>query len=202
MPADDLEALATLMAERGNEVAAVIAEPIQGAGGVFPPTEGYLEGLRRLCDQHGAFLIFDEVITGYGRLGTWFAAHHYGVRPDLVDVRQGGHVRLQPLGGVFVGPAVRAGLEADPDFFLRHGFTYSGHPTACAAALKNLEIIEREGLLERAVHVGARLGSGLQGARRGRHRRRRRGVTSRCGPSPTMPASIPLLSAIACSPPA
>ena len=161
VPADDLEALATLMAERGNEVAAVIAEPIQGAGGVFPPTEGYLAGLRRLCDQHGAFLIFDEVITGYGRLGTWFAAHHYGVRPDLVTFAKAITSGYIPLGGVFVGPAVRAGLEADPDFFLRHGFTYSGHPTACAAALKNLEIIEREGLLERAVHVGARLGTGL-----------------------------------------
>ena len=79
VPADDLEALATLMAERGNEVAAVIAEPIQGAGGVFPPAEGYLAGLRRLCDQHGAFLILDEVITGYGRLGAWFAAIHYDV---------------------------------------------------------------------------------------------------------------------------
>ncbi len=161
VPADDLEALATLMAERGNEVAAVIAEPIQGAGGVFPPTEGYLAGLRRLCDQHGAFLIFDEVITGYGRLGTWFAAHHFGVRPDLVTFAKAITSGYIPLGGVFVGPAVRAGLEADPDFFLRHGFTYSGHPTACAAALKNLEIIEREGLLERAVHVGTRLGTGL-----------------------------------------
>ena len=143
VPADDLEALATLMAERGNEVAAVIAEPIQGAGGVFPPTEGYLAGLRRLCDQHGAFLILDEVITGYGRLGTWFAAHHYGIRPDLVTFAKAITSGYIPLGGVFVGPAVRAGLEADPDFFLRHGFTYSGHPTACAAALKNLEIIEQ-----------------------------------------------------------
>jgi putrescine---pyruvate transaminase len=161
VPADDLEALATLMAERGNEVAAVIAEPIQGAGGVFPPTEGYLAGLRRLCDQHGAFLILDEVITGYGRLGTWFAAHHYGIRPDLVTFAKAITSGYIPLGGVFVGPAVRAGLEADPAFFLRHGFTYSGHPTACAAALKNLEIIERENLLERAVHIGARLGAGL-----------------------------------------
>ncbi|MGE0512243.1 MAG: aspartate aminotransferase family protein, partial [Acidimicrobiia bacterium] len=160
-PSDDLEALASLMADRGNEVAAVIAEPIQGAGGVFPPTEGYLAGLRRLCDQHGAFLVFDEVITGYGRLGTWFAAHHYGVRPDLVTFAKAITSGYIPLGGVFIGPAVRAGLEADPAFFLRHGFTYSGHPTACAAALTNLDIMEREGLLERAVHVGARLGAGM-----------------------------------------
>lgn len=162
VPSDDLEALASLMAERGHEVAAVLAEPIQGAGGVFPPAEGYLAGLRRLCDQHGAFLILDEVITGYGRLGTWFAAGHFGVRPDLVTFAKAITSGYVPLGGVFVGPAVRAGLEADPAFVLRHGFTYSGHPTACAAALKNLEIIEREGLVERAKHVGARLSNGLR----------------------------------------
>lgn len=162
VPSDDLEALATLMAERGDEVAAIITEPVQGAGGVFPPAEGYLAGLRRLCDQHGAFLILDEVITGYGRLGTWFAAEHFGVRPDLVTFAKAITSGYVPLGGVFVGPAVRAGLEADPGFFLRHGFTYSGHPTACAAALANLRIIERESLLDRAKHVGARLAEGLQ----------------------------------------
>ena len=162
VPSDDLEALASLMAERGAEVAAVITEPVQGAGGVFPPAEGYLEGLRRLCDQNGAFLIFDEVITGYGRLGTWFAAQHFGVRPDLVTFAKAITSGYVPLGGVFVGPAVRERLEADPAFFLRHGFTYSGHPTACAAALTNLAIMEREGLLDRARHVGERLGAGLQ----------------------------------------
>jgi len=78
VPSDDVEALAQLMAERGGEVAAVITEPVQGAGGVWPPPEGYLASLRRLCDQHGALLIFDEVITGYGRLGTWFGAEHFG----------------------------------------------------------------------------------------------------------------------------
>jgi putrescine---pyruvate transaminase len=162
VPSDDVEALASLMAERGHEVAAVLTEPVQGAGGVFPPAEGYLSSLRRLCDQHGAFLIFDEVITGYGRLGTWFAAHHYGVTPDLVTFAKAITSGYVPLGGVFVGPAPRRGLEADPAYFLRHGFTYSGHPLACAAALKNLEIIEREGLVERAKHIGNRLGSGLQ----------------------------------------
>ncbi len=162
VPSDDLEAVATLMAERGNEVAAVITEPVQGAGGVFPPAEGYLEGLRRLCDQHGAFLIFDEVICGFGRLGTWFASDYYGVTPDLTVFAKAVTSGYQPLGGVFVGPAVRAGLEADPAFMLRHGFTYSGHPTVCAAGLKNLEIIEREGLIEDAIHMGARLEGGLR----------------------------------------
>jgi len=160
--ADDIEAMATLMAQRGNTVAAVLVEPLQGAGGVFPPTEGYLESLRRLCDQHGAFLIFDEVISGFGRLGTWFAADHYKVVPDLMTFAKAVTSGYQPLGGVFVGPAVRAPLEADANFFLRTGFTYSGHPTACAAALKNIEILEREDLLARAVHIGKRLSSGLQ----------------------------------------
>jgi adenosylmethionine-8-amino-7-oxononanoate aminotransferase len=162
VPADDIEALASLMSSRGNEVAAVIVEPVQGAGGIFPATEGYLEGVRRLCDQHGAYLIFDEVITGYGRLGSWFAAHHYGVRPDMVTFAKAVTSGYQPLGGVFVGPAPRAALESDDTFFLRHGFTYSGHTTACAAATKNLEIMRREGLVDRATHVGDRLSAGFQ----------------------------------------
>ena len=162
VPADDVEALATLMAQRGNEVAAIIAEPVQGAGGIYPAQDGYLESLRRLCDQHGAYLVFDEVITGFGRLGTWFAAHHYGVTPDFATFAKGVTSGYQPLGGVFVGPLPTAALESNPDFVLRHGFTYSGHTTACAAALKNIEIIEREGLVDRALHLGNRLSSGLQ----------------------------------------
>jgi putrescine aminotransferase len=162
VPADDIEALATLMAERGREVAAVIAEPVQGAGGIFPAGEGYLEGVRRLCDQHGAYLIFDEVITGFGRLGSWFAAHHYGVTPDLVTFAKAVTSGYLPLGGVYVGPRPTAALESDDAFFLRHGFTYSGHATACAAGLKNLEIMQREGLVERATHMGGRLAAGLQ----------------------------------------
>jgi adenosylmethionine-8-amino-7-oxononanoate aminotransferase len=162
VPADDVEALASLMAERSNEVAAVIVEPVQGAGGIFPPADGYLESVRRLCDQHGAHLVFDEVITGYGRLGSWFAAHHYGVRPDFVTFAKAITSGYQPLGGVFVGPVPVAALESDPNFFLRHGFTYSGHATACAAALKNLEIMRREDLVARATHVGERLSAGLQ----------------------------------------
>ncbi|MFZ9481882.1 MAG: aspartate aminotransferase family protein [Ilumatobacteraceae bacterium] len=162
VPADDIEALATLMAQRGAEVAAVIVEPVQGAGGIFPATAEYLQGVRRLCDQHGAYLVYDEVITGYGRLGTWFAADHYGVIPDFTTFAKAVTSGYQPLGGVFVGAAPRAALESNPDFFLRHGFTYSGHASACAAALANLDILEREGLLERALHVGDRLSSGLR----------------------------------------
>ena len=159
---DDLEAMSILMSQRGNTIAAVLAEPLQGAGGVYPPTPGYLQGLRKLCDQHGAFLIFDEVITGFARLGTWFGSNFYGVNPDLLCFAKAVTSGYQPLGGVFVGSAVRKPLEADPDFFLRHGYTYSGHASACAAALVNLEIIEREGLQDRAKHIGQRIGDALK----------------------------------------
>lgn len=162
VPADDIEGLATLMAQHSDTIAAVLTEPVQGAAGIYPPADGYLASLRKLCDQHGAYLIFDEVITGFGRLGSWFGAHHFDVRPDMVTFAKAVSSGYQPLGGVFVGPAPRAGLEADPDFFMRHGFTYSGHPTACAAGLTNLAILRREGLLERAKHVGARLSDGLR----------------------------------------
>ena len=161
VPADDVEALASLMSERASTIAAVLVEPLQGAGGVFPPSEGYLESVRRLCDQHGAHLIYDEVISGFGRLGHWFAAHRYGVRPDMVTFAKAVTSGYQPLGGVFVGPMVRDALEHDPNFFLRTGFTYSGHPTACAAALANLDIMKREGLVQRATTVGRRLSEGL-----------------------------------------
>jgi len=161
VPSDDAEALAVLMAERGDEVAAVITEPVQGAGGVFPPAPGYLAELRRLCDHHGAFLVFDEVITGFGRLGTWFAADHYAVVPDLTTFAKAVTSGYQPLGGVIVGRAVREPLESDPAFLLRHGYTYSGHAAACAAGLANLAIMERERLPEAASTIGAALGDGL-----------------------------------------
>lgn len=161
VPSDDAEALSVLMTERGDQVAAVITEPVQGAGGVFPPPDGYLPELRRLCDHHGALLIFDEVITGFGRLGSWFAADHYGVVPDLTTFAKAVTSGYQPLGGVIVGRRVREALEADRDYVLRHGYTYSGHPAACVAALANLTIIEEEGLLSASDRVGRALGDGL-----------------------------------------
>ncbi|MEY2975407.1 MAG: hypothetical protein RIR49_1827 [Actinomycetota bacterium] len=161
VPGDDIEALAKLMSERSHEIAAVITEPVQGAGGVWPAEEGYLQALRRLCDQHGAFLIFDEVITGFGRLGTWFGAHHFGVTPDLTTFAKAVTSGYQPLGGVIVGPAVRGPLESDEGYMLKTGYTYSGHASVAAAAMRNLDIIEREGLLSEAVRIGERLASGL-----------------------------------------
>ncbi|MPZ88430.1 MAG: aminotransferase class III-fold pyridoxal phosphate-dependent enzyme [Nitriliruptorales bacterium] len=158
---DDLDGMAALFAERGHEIAAVIAEPVIGAGGVYPPAPGYLRGLRRLCDEYGAWLILDEVICGFGRLGRWWGAEHYEIRPDLVTFAKGVTSGYVPLAGVLVGRPVREPLEADPALVLRHGHTYSGHPTACAAALTVLRITEREGLLDRAVGVGQRLAAGL-----------------------------------------
>ncbi|WP_322762474.1 aspartate aminotransferase family protein [Frankia sp. Cr2] len=157
---DDLDAVAAIMASKPGRVAAVIAEPVIGAGGVYPPRPGYLTGLRDLCDAHGVFLILDEVITGFGRLGSWFGARHFGVRPDLVTFAKAVTSGYQPLGGVLVGPAVHEPLRR-PDVVLRHGGTYSGHPAACAAALANIAVLETEGLPERASVIGERLEAGL-----------------------------------------
>ncbi len=157
----DIESAARLFAEHGDQIAAVLTEPVQGAGGVFPPPDGYLEGLRRLCDNHGALLIFDEVITGFGRTGSWFASQTYDVTPDLITFAKGVTSGYQPMGGVLISRSVCGTLEADPDFTWMHGYTYGGHPAACAAAIANIDLIENEGLVARADHVGQRLSAGL-----------------------------------------
>ncbi len=155
-----LDALEACLDEHEGRVAAVLTEPIQGAGGLYPPEPGYLEGLRGLCDRHGALLIMDEVVTGFGRMGTWFGSQHYGVTPDLITFAKGVTSGYVPLGGVILSRALCDTFE-EPGFVLRHGFTYSGHPTACAAALKNIEILEDEGLLARASIIGDGLQAGL-----------------------------------------
>ena len=159
---DDLAAVRTAFEQAPGRVAAVFAEPVIGAGGVWPPQPGYLEGLRALCDEHGAHLVLDEVICGFGRLGAWFGGHAYGVRADLTTFAKGVTSGYVPLGGVLLAPSVHEPLAADPAFVLRHGYTYSGHATACAAALACLDITEKEGLLERATAIGARLEPGLR----------------------------------------
>jgi adenosylmethionine-8-amino-7-oxononanoate aminotransferase len=161
---DSLEELEDYLMHRGDQLAAIIAEPVMGAGGVIPPAPGYLQALRECCDAYGAFLILDEVICGFGRLGSWWGAERYGVRPDLIAFAKGVTSGYAPLGGVLVGPAVRAPLEADRDFLLRHGHTYSGHPSACAAALANIDVIANDGLAARAPAIGARLSAGLKSA--------------------------------------
>jgi putrescine---pyruvate transaminase len=161
VPRADLVAARAAFEANPGRVAAVIAEPVIGAGGVYPPASGELEGLRALCDEHDALLVLDEVITGFGRLGAWWGADRYGVRPDLVTFAKGATSGYQPLGGVLVAPHVLEPFAADPDVVLRTGHTYSGHPTASAAALANLDVLESEGLLDRALKVGARLRAGL-----------------------------------------
>jgi adenosylmethionine-8-amino-7-oxononanoate aminotransferase len=159
---DSLEAMRAAVAYHGPErIAAIITEPVLGAGGVFPPAPGYLQGLRQLCDECGALLIFDEVITAFGRLGSWFGSQHFGVTPDLMTFAKGITSGYLPLGGVVVGPRLRGWLEADDDYLLTHGGTYAGHPTCCAAGIANLEILRSEDLPERARHAGSRLRVGL-----------------------------------------
>lgn len=159
---DDLDELRDVLEREGDRVAAVMAEPVIGAGGVIPPELGYLEGVRKLCDEYGVFLMLDEVICGFGRLGTAWGAERYGVVPDAVTFAKAVTSGYQPLGGVLVGKAIRDPLEADDDFILRHGHTYSGHPTACAAALANIQVLRDENLFSRADAIAGRLGVGLQ----------------------------------------
>ena len=161
VPHDDIEAMATEFARHGERVAAVITEPVQGAGGVFPPPEGYLAGVRRLCDQHGALLILDEVICGFGRTGEWFGAQTFDVMPDMMTFAKGVTSGYLPLSGVIVSRRVCENFE-EPGFLLRTGYTYSGHPTVAAAAVRNMEIITAEGLVDRAHHVGRKLTEGLE----------------------------------------
>lgn len=159
--ATNIESAANVFAEHGDHIAGVITEPVQGAGGIFPPPDGYLEGLRRLCDDNGSLLVFDEVITGFGRTGSWFASDTYDVKPDLITFAKGVTSGYQPMGGVLMNRAVCDVLESDPNFVWMHGYTYGGHPGACAAAVANIDLIERDGLLARATSVGERLSAGL-----------------------------------------
>ena len=161
VPHDDLEAVASIFAEQGDRIAAVLTEPLQGAGGVFPPAEGYLEGLRRLCDDNEALLIFDEVICGFGRTGQWFGAQTFGVTPDLITFAKGVTSGYLPLSGVIVSRLVCNELEEDPGFLLRTGYTYSGHQASCAAGMANLQVMTDEGLDRRANHVGEKIREGL-----------------------------------------
>jgi beta-alanine--pyruvate transaminase len=151
--ADDLERLVAL--HGAETIAAVIVEPVAGSAGVLLPPKGYLERLRAICDRHGILLIFDEVITGFGRLGTPFATDYFGVVPDLVTVAKGITNGAVPLGAVFasrkVHDALMTGPEAQIELF--HGYTYSGHPVACAAGLATLEVYRQEGLLTRAANT-------------------------------------------------
>jgi beta-alanine--pyruvate transaminase len=164
--ADDLE---RLVREHGAQrIAAVIVEPIAGSTGVLVPPRGYLERLREICTQHGLLLIFDEVITGFGRTGSWFASQEFNVVPDLMTTAKGITNGAIPMGAVIVHRDVHAAfMQGRPDDIdLYHGYTYSGHPVACAAALATLDVYEREGLPQRATQLApywAERAHGLRG---------------------------------------
>jgi putrescine aminotransferase len=137
-----------ILAAGPENVAAFIGEPVQGAGGVIIPPAGYWPRVEAICRKYGILLCCDEVICGFGRLGQWFGHQHYGITPDLVTLAKGLSSGYLPISAVGVADFIVAAIKSNPDDFV-HGYTYSGHPTAAAVALKNLEIIEREDLVRR-----------------------------------------------------
>ncbi|NJK78921.1 MAG: aspartate aminotransferase family protein [Chloroflexaceae bacterium] len=149
---------AAILHEGPDTVAGFIAEPIQGAGGVIVPQHDYFQRIREICDKYDVLLISDEVITGFGRTGTWFGLEHFGIEPDIIQFAKGITSGYVPLGGIGVSDRIREVINAstakNP---WMHAFTYSGHPTTCAVALANLDVIESEGLVQRAATTGAYL---------------------------------------------
>jgi beta-alanine--pyruvate transaminase len=148
--ADDLERIVAL--HDASTIAAVIVEPVAGSTGVLPPPKGYLERLRAICDRHGILLIFDEVITGFGRLGHAFAAERYGVTPDMITFAKGITSGAVPMGGVIARDGIYETFMRGPEHVIElfHGYTYSAHPLACAAGLATLDLYRDEKLFERA----------------------------------------------------
>ncbi len=167
--ANDLERILAL--HDPSTVAAVIVEPIAGSTGVLLPPKGYLARLRELCTRHGILLIFDEVITGFGRTGAPFAAQEFGVTPDLMTVAKGLTNGVIPMGAVFASNAIYDAFMQGPAgaIELFHGYTYSAHPTACAAALATLDIYAREELLTRAKRIAAHFEEAVHSLRNAPH---------------------------------
>jgi beta-alanine--pyruvate transaminase len=151
--ADELERIVTL--HDASTIAAVIVEPVAGSTGVILPPKGYLQKLRAICDKHGILLIFDEVITGFGRLGTPFAADYFGVTPDIMTTAKGVSNGVVPMGAVFVKKEIHDAFMNGPEHMIEffHGYTYSGNPIACAAALGTLDTYKEEGLLTRGAEL-------------------------------------------------
>ncbi len=148
--ADELERIVGL--HDASTIAAVIVEPMSGSTGVLPSPKGYLKRLREICDRHGILLVFDEVITGFGRLGFAFAAERYGVVPDMITFAKGITAGAVPMGGVLVRAPIHDAFMKGPPHAIElfHGYTYSAHPLACAAGLATLDLYAEEGLFERA----------------------------------------------------
>jgi beta-alanine--pyruvate transaminase len=154
--ADDLERIVAL--HGASTIAAVIVEPMAGSTGVLPPPKGYLQRLRAICDKHGILLIFDEVITGFGRLGSAFAAERYGVTPDLLCFAKGVNSGAVPMGGVIAREPIYDAFMQGPEHTIElfHGYTYSAHPLACAAGLAALDLYRDENLFDRAKRLEKR----------------------------------------------
>ncbi|MEO8002134.1 MAG: aspartate aminotransferase family protein [Arenimonas sp.] len=152
--ADDLERLCQL--HDASTIAAVIVEPISGSAGVILPPEGYLKRLREICTKYGILLIFDEVITGYGRVGDAFAAQRFGVTPDMMTTAKGLTNGAVPMGAVFASTQIHDAFMHGPEgaIELFHGYTYSGHPLACAAAIATLDVYAEENLFNKAIELG------------------------------------------------
>ncbi|HXE16978.1 MAG TPA: aminotransferase class III-fold pyridoxal phosphate-dependent enzyme, partial [Stellaceae bacterium] len=148
--ADDLERLVAL--HDASTIAAVIVEPVAGSTGVILPPKNYLQRLRKICDRHGILLIFDEVITGFGRLGPAFAVEKFGVMPDIVTMAKGVTSGTVPMGAVIARQFIYDAFMSGPDHAIElfHGYTYSGHPLACAAGLAALDVYQQDGLFENA----------------------------------------------------
>jgi beta-alanine--pyruvate transaminase len=161
--ADALEGIVTL--HDGSTIAAVIVEPMAGSTGVLPAPKGYLKKLREICDKHGILLIFDEVITGFGRLGHAFAAERYGVIPDIITFAKGVTSGTVPMGGVVVRKSIYDAFMKGPEHAIElfHGYTYSAHPLACAAALATLDVYRDEKLFERAKGLESRWYDAIMG---------------------------------------
>jgi len=147
-----------LLHENPASIAAVIVEPISGANGIIYPPDDYLPALRRLCSEHGILLVFDEVVTGFGRTGAWFAAEHWDVVPDILVTAKGLNSGYVPLGAITVSRALGDWLQTN---MFWGGLTYSGHPLACASGVESLRIVEEEGLVENARLRGEQLAAGL-----------------------------------------
>jgi putrescine aminotransferase len=163
--ADELERL--IEREGAHSIGAVLAEPVQGVGGVIVPPDGYHQRLREICSRHDILLAYDEVITGFGRLGYPFGIQRWRVVPDLISFAKGVTSGYLPLGGVLLREEIyRTLVEAGPEFSLHHGFTYSGHPTVCAAALANLNLMRRRRLMSRARRLEPYFNELLQRLRR------------------------------------
>lgn len=154
-----------ILREGPDTVAAFIAEPIHGGGGVIYPTDDYFPRVRDICTRYEVLFIADEVITGFCRTGRWFATSHWNVTPDIRSFAKGVTSGYLPLGGIMVSAAIKAAMDAvAPEDRWMHAYTYSGHPTCCAVALENLAIMERERLWENAAAMGTRLYQGLHQA--------------------------------------